>query len=198
VITDDTFRAYTGTDLTNWDSKYEVDPSAARSYRLLRKTTIQELIEKVAQDTNSDPKRMRIWCMVNRQNKTVRPDIPVMELQMTIEEAYQKLAGTKSPDLHVWAELIEDVNFEGDPNSPTHTYLPNGVIAKTDLIVLFLKWFDVEKQMLTGAGHVYISREKKVEDLVPVILRKMHWSEKTPSGERLQLRLFEVCSFHLL
>jgi ubiquitin carboxyl-terminal hydrolase 7 len=86
----------------------------------------------------------------------------------------------------LWAEIAEEVNAEGDAVWPATPSQTNGNAPKTDLIVLFLKWFDVESQSLSGAGHIYISREKKVEDLVPVILKKMGWTEKT------QLRLFEV------
>jgi len=80
----------------------------------------------------------------------------------------------------------EDVTPEGDPIWPGHQSLQNGNLPKSDLIVLFLKHFDVEKQSLEGIGHIYISKEKKVEDLVPAILKKMGWTEKQ------QLRLFEV------
>jgi len=186
VITDDTYRAYGGTDLTYFDVKHDVDPAAAMSYRFLRKSTVQELAEKVGADTNCDPKRIRLWCMVNRQNKTIRPDLPISDPQITIEEAHQKLAATKSAELRLWAEMAEDVTPEGDPIWPGHQSLQNGNLPKSDLIVLFLKHFDVEKQYLEGIGHIYISKEKKVEDLVPAILKKMGWTEKQ------QLRLFEV------
>jgi ubiquitin carboxyl-terminal hydrolase 7 len=192
VITDDTYRAYGGTDLTVFDSKHDVDPSAARAYRLLKKSTIQQLAEKIGEDTGCDPKRIRLWCMVNRQNKTVRPDMPITEPNLTIEETHQKLAGSKSTELRLWAEMAEDVTPEGDAVWPTYQSLPNGSAPKTDLIVLFLKWFDIEQQTLAGVGHIYISREKKVEELVPAILKKMHWAEKSPSGEKLQLKLFEA------
>ena len=194
VITDDTFRAYSGTDLTVWEINNN-DPSAPRAYRVLRKSTVKELIERIADETGSDPKRIRVWAMVNRQNKTIRPDVPIPDPNITVEEAYQKLAGTKSQDLRLWAELAEEVDSEGNPVWPTHTTLQNGASGKTDIIVLFLKWFDIEEQTLMGAGHIYISREKKVEDLVPVILKKMQWPEKSPTGDKTQLKLFEVCEF---
>jgi len=54
-----------------------------------------------------------------------------------------------------------------------------------------LKWFDVDGQALKGAGHLYISKEKKVEDLVTPILKRMGWAEKAPGGERVQLKLWE-------
>jgi ubiquitin carboxyl-terminal hydrolase 7 len=192
IITDDTYRVYGGTDLTVFDVKHEVDPSAARHYRQLKKCTVQQLVEKVAEDIGTDPKRLRLWCMVNRQNKTVRPDVPMVDTSMTIEEAHLKLAGTKSPELRLWAEVAEEVTPEGDAIWPTYQLLPNGTAPKTDLIVLFLKYFDIEQQTLTGVGYIYISREKKVEELVPVISKKMGWAEKSPGGEKLQLKLFEV------
>lgn len=194
VITDDTYRAYGGTDLTVFDVKHDVDPAAARSYRLLRKTTVKELAARVANDTGCDPRHIRMWCMVNRQNKTVRPDAPILEFNTTIEEVHLKLSGNKQQELRLWAELADEVTTDGDAMWPTYQNLQNGAggVPKTDLIVIFLKHFDVEKQALSGAGHIYISREKKVEELVPAILKKMQWPEKFPNGEKLQLRLFEV------
>lgn len=187
VITDDTYRNHGGTDLTAFDRVYtEEDPAGPRYYRLLRKSSIKELIAKIGGDTNVDPKRIRLWCMVNRQNKTIRPDQPIFDSNATVEDAHQRLAGSKSADLRLWAEIAEDVNADGDAIWPSTPGAPNGIAPKNDLIVLFLKNFDVERQCLEGAGHIYISRERKVEDLVPVILKKMGWPEKT------QLRLFEV------
>ena len=187
VITEDTYRAHGATDLTSFERAHSEDePAAPRPYRLLRKSTVKELMEKVGADTNVDPKKIRFWAMVNRQNKTIRPDAPITDINATVEDTYQRLGGSKAVELRLWAEVAESVNSDGDaiwPATPTQT---NGNGPKTDLIVLFLKWFDVESQSLSGAGHIYISREKKVEDLVPVILKKMGWPDKT------QLRLFEV------
>jgi ubiquitin carboxyl-terminal hydrolase 7 len=59
--------------------------------------------------------------------------------------------------------------------------------VKNDLIVLFLKYFDVENQALRGVGHVYLSKEKKVEDLNPSIMKKMGWGDKVPDNEKIIL-----------
>ncbi|RDL40906.1 Cysteine proteinase [Venustampulla echinocandica] len=190
VITEDTYKAHGGTDICNFDVSPE-DSAAPKSYRLLRKSTIRDLAEKVGEDTNVDPRRLRLWCMVNRQNKTTRPDAPVSDSNMSIEEVHQRHLGTKAGELRLWAELAEDVNSEGEGIWPGQPVISNGVIHKNDLILLFLKWFDADAQQLSGAGHIYISREKKVEDLVPVILKKMGWPERLPSGDKLQLRIFE-------
>lgn len=133
--------------------------------------------------------------MVNRQNKTTRPDVPVQDPAWSLEEAHTRIVGNKAADLRLWAEVADNVDSNGDgiwlvtPGAQT-----NGT-PKTDLILLFLKQFDVEKQSLSGAGYIYISKEKKVEDLVPAILKKMGYAEKTASGEKVQLKLFEACSY---
>ena len=194
VITNDTYRSYSGTDLTVFDVKHDVDKAAAMSYRVLKKMTLKDLTARIAQDTETDPRHLRLWCMVNRQNKTVRPDTPILEVNTTLEEVHLKMSGNKQQELRLWAELAEETTPDGDAIWPTFQNVQNGSIgvSKTDLIVLFLKHFDVEAQTLIGAGHIYISKEKKVEELVPVILKKMGWPEKLPNGEKLQLKLYEV------
>ena len=196
MITDDTYRNYGGTDLTVFDAKHDVDPAAARSYRVLKKMTVNELTARVSQDTQKDPRHLRLWCMVNRQNKTVRPDTPIVEVNLTLDEVHLKMSGNKQQELRLWAELAEGTTPDGDATWPTYLPVQNGSVGlpKTDLIVLFLKHFDVDAQTLAGVGHIYISKEKKVEELVPAILKKMNWPEKLPNGEKLQLKLYEVRS----
>ena len=187
AIMEETFQQHGSTDLTNFDATPEQDPAAPRFYRLLRTATMQDLVNSIAEDINQDPKRVRLWIMVNRQNKTIRPDQPAMDLRPTVEETYTRAAAHRDQALRVWVEVAEEVNAEGAAVWPTYPGLPNGVVVKNDLILLFLKWFDVESQSLRGVGHVYISKEKKVEELVPIIMKKMGWGEKLPSDEKIQL-----------
>jgi ubiquitin carboxyl-terminal hydrolase 7 len=188
VITNATYQAHSGTDLATFEDP-DKDPAAARIYRLLRASTLQDLTVRVAEDLKQDSRCVRFWCMVNRQNKTIRPDQPLTDPRMTVEDVYIKFSGGKLHELRVWAETTEDVDANGDPLWPN---APTGNPPKTDNILLFLKWFDVENQTLRGAGHIYISKERKVEDLVPPILKKMGWPEKSATGDKTQLRLFEV------
>jgi ubiquitin carboxyl-terminal hydrolase 7 len=110
-----------------------------------------------------------------------------MDLRPTVEETYSRSAAHRDPALRVWVEVAEEVNAEGDAIWPTYQGQTNGVVVKNDLILLFLKWFDVEAQRLQGVGHVYISKEKKVEELVPTIMKRMGWGEKLPSDEKIML-----------
>lgn len=188
-MTDETYRAHAGTDLATWDDP-DKNPAAARGYKILKASTVEDLATRVAEDLKQDPRKLRFWCMVNRQNKTIRPDQPILDTKMTIEEVWMKLAGTKLQDLRLWAEVAEEVDSKGEPIWPALVG-PPGSVPKSDTILLFLKWFDIEHQVLRGAGHIYIGKERKVEELVPQILKKMGWPEKSGGGEKTQLKLYE-------
>lgn len=188
VVTPDTFRHHATTDLTNFDADPATDPAAPKFYRMKKEATIEDLVKTVAEDLDQDPRRVRLWIMVNRQNKTTRPDQPIMDLKPTIEETFSRSAGTSRDfSLRVWTEVAEEVDAQGEAIWPTYQGNANGVVVKNDLILLFLKYFDVEKQTLSGVGHLYVSKEKKVEDLVPVLSKKMGWGEKLPAGEQLHM-----------
>jgi ubiquitin carboxyl-terminal hydrolase 7 len=187
VITEETFQHHSGTDLTVFDTSPEADAAAPRFYREKRVTTTQDLVAKIAADLGQDPRAVRLWVMVNRQNKTIRPDQPIMDLKPSVEETFQRAAAHRDPSLRVWAEVAEEVNADGEAVWPTYQSQLNGVVVKNDLILLFLKYFDADAQTLRGIGHVYISKEKKVEELVPLIMKKMGWGEKLPGDEKISL-----------
>ncbi|KAK0739732.1 hypothetical protein B0T21DRAFT_382697 [Apiosordaria backusii] len=187
AVTDATFKAHGGVDLTAFDAPVDSEPGSYRQYKLLRTASMQDLVNEIAADIGEDPKRVRLWIMVNRQNKTVRPDQPVMDLRPTVEETYSRATAHRDQALRVWVDIAEELDADGTAIWPTYPAASNGVVVKNDLILLFLKWFDVESQCLRGVGHLYISKEKKVEDLIPVILKKMNWGEKLPSDEKILL-----------
>jgi ubiquitin carboxyl-terminal hydrolase 7 len=167
------------------------DPAGAHFYRVLRLSTVRELAERIGEETGQDPTRIRLWCMVNRQNKTTRPDQPIMDPEMTVEEAQMKLAASKQQELRLWAEVAEEVDANGEPIWPSFQAPQNGAATRNEKILLFLKWFDLESQTLRGVGHVYIGKERRVEELVPLILKKMGWPETNADGSIQQLKIFE-------
>jgi ubiquitin carboxyl-terminal hydrolase 7 len=187
VLTNDTFKNYGGTDMCAFDANPETDPAAPRQYRIRRAMSVQDFVAQVAEDIGQDPRKVRLWLMVNRQNKTIRPDQPIMDLRPTVEETFTRSAAHRDTNLRVWAEVAEEVNDEGEAVWPSYQTQPNGAPAKNDTILLLLKYFDSTEQTLKGVGHIYIGKEKKVEELTPLILKKMGWGEKLPADEKLLL-----------
>lgn len=151
---------------------------------------VEEFVKQVAEDMEQDPRKIRLWLMVNRQNKTIRPDQPIMDLSPTVEDIYSRSTAHRDTCLRVWAEIATEFDADGEPVWPSYQS-PSSNAAKEDTILLLLKHFDVEKQTLRGIAHVYLGKEKKVEDLLPFILKTMGWGEKLNDDEKLLL--WEVC-----
>lgn len=187
VVTDQTFRNYGGADLCVFESNPELDPAAPKQYRVRRNMTMEDFAKQVAADMGQDPRRLRLWLMVNRQNKTIRPDQPIMDLRPTVEESWARSSSQRDTSLRVWVEIAEEVNSEGEAVWPSYQGQLNGAGVKNESIMLLLKHFDAENQTLNGVGHVYVNKDKKVEEVVPSILKKMGWGEKLPADQKLLL-----------
>jgi ubiquitin carboxyl-terminal hydrolase 7 len=186
VATDQNFKAFQGFDIVPW--KGEVLPETMpKQYRILKTTTVQSFVKMVADEANVDPKVFRPWAMVNRQNGTVRPDRAIVEEDMTIEEACNKY-GTKSTNFRLWMEVAERKDEKGEPVFGDALIETHGN-PQNRPIVLFLKYFDIEKQTLYGMGHFYASPQDKAVDISPYVLALMGW----PAGT--SFKMFEVCYF---
>ncbi|KAK4622245.1 Ubiquitin carboxyl-terminal hydrolase 21 [Fulvia fulva] len=194
VATETNFKAYQGVDLIPWASEQADDPAAPKVHRLLRDMTIKDFTTFLAEQQGLEKNLVRPWIMVNRQNGTVRPDHPLSWPDMTLQEAADKFSTRQSgfrvfveqttrdeKGLPAWPDDEEHVQ----PSSPVH--LTNGNGAKQQKpIILFLKYFDVDQQLLTGVGHVYMSPLDKAQDLATPILEIMKWEAGS-----IHLELFE-------
>ncbi|KAF2276539.1 cysteine proteinase [Westerdykella ornata] len=175
------FKAYQGFDIVPWKGDPNSEPPAhPKTYRILRTTTISQFCEIVAQDLEVEPTMLRPWAMVNRQNGTIRPDVPIDHPTMTVEEASNKFS-SKVP-FRLWMEVAEKqaedghgifgeklVDLKGQPNNRP--------------LMLFLKHFDAKEQSLFGVGTFYAAFQDKVQDVGPQILRLMGW----PAGTNFKL-----------
>lgn len=83
VASDPQFRAHQGFDLAVLDEKNPHREAAPVNYKMLKTATIEDLTRQVAENLGAEPENLRLWVMVNRQNRTVRPDQPLMEKTMS-------------------------------------------------------------------------------------------------------------------
>ncbi|KAI9891263.1 MAG: hypothetical protein M1814_002953 [Vezdaea aestivalis] len=171
VVTPSSFRAYEGLDLTTWESKSE-NPGRPKAYRVLKKTLTGDFLKLIAEDEDEDPLRLRLWIMVNRQNKTVRPDRPIEEMDLTVEEIFQHF-GTRPYGYRLWVERAEKVQ-DGKAIYPNQ--LPN----TNNYIALLVKYFDHENQTLKGVGSIYVRKTDKVADLYTPTCQLLGWPTTTP------------------
>ncbi|KAF8894531.1 hypothetical protein BD779DRAFT_1669025 [Infundibulicybe gibba] len=170
VITDETFARHEGFDLATFDEK-NWPPSELPSFRVLKQETYSVFKGRIAQHFSYPENQIRLWVLVNRQNKTVRPDthIPENEPTLTVEVIRNNMAARQN-DLRLYLDIIPDPT---KPDPPPQS------------IMIFLKHFDTSKQTLYGAGKTYMLRTNKVGDLAPIINERMRWTPGTP------LKLYE-------
>ncbi|KAF7338349.1 Ubiquitin carboxyl-terminal hydrolase 21 [Mycena venus] len=146
VITDETFSRHEGFDLATFDEK-NWPPSDLPSFRVLKQETYSTFKSRVAQHFSYPENQIRLWVLVNRQNKTVRPDTPIPENEPTLTvEVIRNNMAARQNDLRLYLDIIPDPS---KPDPPPQS------------IMIFLKHFDTSKQTLLGAGKVYMLRTSK-------------------------------------
>lgn len=174
------FDAYQGFDVFPLPSAEYPDKAAVpKHHRLLRASTIKELRHKMAGELNLDSDLVRPWALVGRQNHTIRPDTPMDWDDNSIDEAARKING-KMP-FRMWLEIASR-REDGTPDFISADLI-NQAKNPNQPILLFLKYFDVEQQRLSGHGYLYIDKSKRISELGPMILDRMGW----PAGANIKL-----------
>ncbi|CAG8316997.1 unnamed protein product [Penicillium salamii] len=166
VLDDENFKNHHGFDLTSVELPVD-DPALPKQYKALRSKKVSEFAQEIAEERGLKAEAIRFWVMVNRQNKTTRPDQVIRDQEMTLDEAYSKF-GTKGHVFRVWVE-VAPAGPDGQPAS----------WPDSDSILIFLKNFDVASQNLAGVGSVYVRKSQKVSELAPTILSRMGWPAGT-------------------
>jgi ubiquitin carboxyl-terminal hydrolase 7 len=182
LITEANFKSHHTFDLATWEDNPQ-EPSAPKKYRILRAMKVSQFAEQIAEEHELGEDQVRFWVMVNRQNKTTRPDQPLSDPNLTIEEAYNRYATKGNNCLRLWAEFSDQE--AGKVEWPLARPQDNN-----NPILIFLKYFDLEAQTLTGVGHTYVKKHQKVADLASHVLEVMNW----PAGT--QFMLYEVSLQH--
>ncbi|GAA6033904.1 hypothetical protein NBRC10512_001767 [Rhodotorula toruloides] len=170
VITEETFRQHQGFDLATFDDR-TMPSTPLPSYRVAKQQPYLDFRAQVAKDHGYDPNGVRLWVLVNRQNKTIRPDTPISDQDptLTMETVRDKMA-SRQHDLKLYLEYI-------DPQTKHDWQVLHGTEPP---IMVFVKHFDPNKQTLAGVGHFYVHRNMRVMDLASKINERMGYLPTTP------------------
>lgn len=91
AISNKNFKAHGGFDLGSFEEKEGQDPETVPlTFRFKKASLMRELVEEFGKRLEVDSSLIRLWSMVNRQNKTVRPDQPIQDLEMSKFWSYSK------------------------------------------------------------------------------------------------------------
>eukprot|EP01105_Mastigella_eilhardi_P020202 TRINITY_DN4792_c0_g1_i1.p1 TRINITY_DN4792_c0_g1~~TRINITY_DN4792_c0_g1_i1.p1 ORF type:complete len:857 (-),score=255.49 TRINITY_DN4792_c0_g1_i1:107-2677(-) len=161
TVTEADLAAHTGLDLVNFDS-------VRMSFKVKRSLQINNVKNAVAAELHLPVSRVRLRKWRSRTNGTVRPDTVLGEEQeVTDLEKYLSFKWG-----HVFfVEVTEGPRFLHPADADDH--------------LIFLKYFDVQKQSPRYVGKAYLHRSNKVASLLPLMRRLAG----LPSDE--QLLVFE-------
>lgn len=81
--------------MTSWnehekDAQHDAHPI---SFKFKKALKMRDLVEYLAREQGCLPEQLRLWVMVNRQNKTVRPDQPMLDLDKSKLNPWVDLLG---------------------------------------------------------------------------------------------------------
>ncbi|KAK0549532.1 ubiquitin-specific protease ubp15 [Tilletia horrida] len=199
VITEETFRKHQGFDLATFEDR-TLAPTELPSFRVHKSDTFLSFKAMLSQQFQLPEDQMRLWVLVNRQNKTVRPDtvVPENDPNLTLEVVRDRMASRQN-DLRLFLEVLQPgVTPPPPPSAPgTEPVGTNGAAAvaapaaqqppaqQGNQMMIFLKHFDISRQTLLGVGRHYVHRNMKVGDLVGTINEIMRWPPTT------QVKLYE-------
>ncbi|KAI8331821.1 hypothetical protein EDC96DRAFT_548710 [Choanephora cucurbitarum] len=170
IADDDTFRANTSFDFANFDEK----DNCVYVHKVKKTQTFGDFKKEVADKIQLPPSEFRFWIMVNRQNRTVRIDMPISEEddKLPVDEIRTKYATTQ-PNLRLYLERASLHDKNGIPTFPPHP-------TASDVILIFIKLFRPEHQDIHGAGHIYARKDAKVSSIVDDLKRMVGFPESQP------------------
>ncbi|CAB5149192.1 unnamed protein product [Rhizophagus irregularis] len=169
IVTAEKFKVHQGFDLANFDDRHPL--SDVFIYKILKADTYGSFKEHVSRSFNIPPEQVRFWVLVNRQNKTVRPDAPMSNslTNISMEEIHEKTSVQNEMKLYM---EVADI-----PLSGMTWFL---AIPHENNIMIILKYFDPDKQAFEGLGHLYVQKFGKVGDITCVLCEKKNFSPDTP------------------
>ncbi|ORX89747.1 ubiquitin carboxyl-terminal hydrolase 5 [Basidiobolus meristosporus CBS 931.73] len=174
ILTDQSIRHHQGFDLANFDGQ-QADPEFV-NFKLRKDMTFGALKAMLVKQHNVQPEQMRLWAMVSRQNKTIRPDTPISD-----SDAETKLEVLKDKHNPRWGELRLYLDIMEHPFMP-QLWFPSVGPAK-GFLMAFIKYYDPKLQAMENLGKFYLGKTGKVGDVIPHLLE----AKGLPSGCRIKI-----------
>ncbi|KAI9347173.1 putative ubiquitin-specific processing protease 21 [Zopfochytrium polystomum] len=159
VLLDEHIKAHRGFDLCNFDDK-SAPLTPVHHFKVRRDETLAQF-----KKLNTASNNLRIWTMVGRQNRTVRPDCLVLDSD-----------SDKSMDfLH---DKFSKNSFD------LRLYVETGPRAKEDLTgqtLIFLKYYDPLTLTIEYKGNVLVrNRTQRITEIFPTLLERAALPSGTP------------------
>ncbi|KAI8808839.1 hypothetical protein BJ742DRAFT_806590 [Cladochytrium replicatum] len=168
VLNDDDIRKHEGFDLCNFDDKmYPTTP--VTTIKVKKEDSLASFKQTVSEKFNIPLDQFRLWNMVGRQNKTVRPDLPLPDAEVKMDVLREKHAKLTN-ELRLYLELPESEIIKSANGA---YFLPRDDSAPSNQVMVFIKFYDLRTQTMEYLGKLTVkSKASKIQEIVPVILER--------------------------
>ncbi|KAJ2379635.1 ubiquitin-specific protease ubp15 [Coemansia sp. RSA 2607] len=159
VVSNREFEQCKGFDLCSFGQRQPAD-NPLFSARMPLSMTLGEFKMLYAEQTKRDPSRFRLWSMVNRVNKTVRCDIPLVgedTLAQSLEK-FREVRSSKGPEIRLYCEEFDESQMDAD-------YL--GRPMEHGLSMIHIKYLNLDQQTMDGIGNLYVRANEPVRNILP-------------------------------
>jgi len=172
IITADIFHQWTGNDL------FDIEDVKPTKFKVLKKQTVREVIEMLANSFGYSPAQVRLWPIQKRSNNTSRPGL----LEIQNEEVIRAngtndvmsceifLVNNQDSQMTAYLEIADN---ESNPADPLPNYNP------TQQVILFLKFYSPTTGTISYVGHVYVDLKSYPESIFPELCRRAGLPEGT-------------------
>ncbi|KAI9256173.1 hypothetical protein BY458DRAFT_519583 [Sporodiniella umbellata] len=159
LATRESFQSNLGFDFTDFDERNATQNNILIS-RVRKDQTFGEFKADIAHWRGISENEFRLWLLVNRQNRTVRLDLPISddESTSTLDEVRQRYA-TNQASLRLY---MEEASFNEENQPIFHP----GSEDRSVYALIFIKAFSPEEQILRGMGHFYAPKEVKIHTVL--------------------------------
>ncbi|KAI8341471.1 hypothetical protein BC941DRAFT_416983 [Chlamydoabsidia padenii] len=175
VVSDKAFENNHGMDFVDLNNDNMADEPLYRKLRVRKDQTYSEFKLGLATDLGIPSTHIRCWFLVNRQNRTVRPDAPIPE-----EEAENTLESIRDRFISSQVTLrlyIETATVIVD--SPPPSVFPPPPSKSAPKVLIFIKLFDPFRQDICGIGKIYASKVAPVGSIVEDLNRLAGFEQDT-------------------
>ncbi|CAG8697154.1 10670_t:CDS:10, partial [Ambispora leptoticha] len=168
LVTPATFVRYQGFDLANFNNR-QFPLSEVPQFKVLKSVKYSTFKAMIAHKFWISPEQMRLWVLVNRQNRTVRPDTPIPDNFLDIDmKAICKKMGRRQDEMKLFLEIAD---------KPIMVWFPP--IGENTNILVFIKYFNPDTQSLEGMCYLYVQKYGKVGDIIPILCEKKNFPSHT-------------------
>jgi len=158
-------------DLFNLDMR-QYPISHINEYRCAKTDTVGQFKEKLATVYKVDKSTLRFWNVVKRQNRTKRPELPIIENDdMTIEEMLRNHKPLpREKDNYIRYLIYVDYSIS-----------PSLKVTTENNFMVFLKFYDpVTKNMEFVGNYIIDKKEKRFIDMIPDFNEMKNFPKDTP------------------